>query len=130
MCWGGIPGFTSAGCLHLLLTLSCCHGNTDSDSGRNGYFCLFNQGGGSTQVSEQGRSRGESTRKGRPVLSESRLTQTSQEVFSISKPADTHQGLQTPIRVLQTLPSTTRDPWAELAASGDSEAETQVQLSP
>lgn len=87
---------------------------------RNGYFCLFNRGGGSTQVFEQGRSRGESTRKGRPVLSESRLTQTSQEVFSISKPADTQQGLQTPIRGLQTLPSTTGVLWAELAASGDS----------
>lgn len=87
---------------------------------RNGYFCLFNRGGGSTQVFEQGRSRGESTRKGRPVLSESRLIQTSPEVFSISKPADTHQGLQTPIRGLQTLPSTTGHPWAELAASGDS----------
>ena len=56
-CWQGIPGFS----LHPSkgdgrggfsscspIALSCCHSNTCSNSERNGYFCLFNQGGGST----------------------------------------------------------------------------------
>lgn len=58
-CWEDIPGFS----IHLSkgdgkggftscspIVLSCCHGNTRSNSGRNGYFWLFNQGGGNSLV--------------------------------------------------------------------------------
>lgn len=89
-CWEGIPSLSlhpskrdRQEWLHLLLTLSRCHGNTCSHLGKNGYFCLFVQGGGSTLVFQAGEEQGSKQDSQRWIMD--RITQTGHSVLQQGK---------------------------------------------
>lgn len=94
-CREGIPSLSlhpfkgdRQGWLHLLLTLSRCHGNTRSHLGKNGYFCLLIQRGGRTLVFQAGEEQGSKQDSQRCIMD--RITQTGHSVLQQGKAYQHH----------------------------------------